>query len=219
MSGSGRDVMKANPWFWLLSGMGLDGSPVSHQQRPQTMSKGLELLSVHLIYKGDDSADLQVYYGTMAADPQCIMHIDVSWGNSTWKCNFYYCPRRRGDRDEDLLARWRISSPFTKPLLLITYTYVCVCVWLCTCARRYTWGQRTSWSSSSRQLGTGWLDAGKWGQVLCKSSTWSYLTLISPALENLLLLPSWILLVISIFPPFLIAFSAVEHYVKKNRLQ
>ena len=58
--------------------MGLDGSPVSHQQRLQTMSKGLELLSIHLICKGDDSANLQGYYGTMSADPQCIMHLDVS---------------------------------------------------------------------------------------------------------------------------------------------
>lgn len=162
-------VMKANPWFWLLSGMGLDGSPVSHQQRLQMMSKGLELLSSHLIYKGDGTSLL---WNHVCRPPE---------HNARWhllrqqylKMYFYYCPRECGDRDEDLLARRRVSSPFTKPLLLIMYTYVCVCVWLCTCARRYTWDQRTPWSSSSRQLGTGWLGAGKWGQVLCKSSTWS----------------------------------------------
>lgn len=52
--------------------MGLDGSPVSHQQRLQTMRKGLEFLSIHLICKDDGSTDLQVYYGIMFADPQCI---------------------------------------------------------------------------------------------------------------------------------------------------
>lgn len=52
--------------------MGLDGSPVSHQQRLQTMSKRLEFLSIHLICKDDGSTDLQVYYGIMSADPQCI---------------------------------------------------------------------------------------------------------------------------------------------------
>lgn len=58
--------------------MGLEGSPVSQQQRLQTTSKGLEFLIIHLICEGDDSATLQVYYGIMSADPQCIIHGDVS---------------------------------------------------------------------------------------------------------------------------------------------
>lgn len=71
MSERGRDVLRCNESKPMVLTLVRDGTGWQPCQSPAA-SAGDELLSVHLICKGDDSSDLQVCYEIMSADPQCI---------------------------------------------------------------------------------------------------------------------------------------------------
>lgn len=204
--------MKANPWFWLLSEMGLDGSPVSHQQHLQAMSFWVFISSVKGMIAPTCKSVMKSCLQTPSAYTRwCLLR------QKYLKMYFYYCPRGCGDRDEDLLAWQMVSSPFTNPLLLIMCTYVCVCVWLCMCEHRYTWPEETL-EFQFQAVGTCLI--GCW-EVRSGPLQEQCMVLINPHLSS-----SWEPLVVTqlnsvgwtwsfLFPPFLIVFSAVEHYVKK----
>lgn len=187
------------------------------------MSKWFEVLNVNFIREGAN-ADLQAYYGVMSVDQGTV---EGSWGKRTRECSytsvfvFYYCSGGCGDRDRDCLASLRIPSSLTKHLFF-NYAYICLCWYIHV--RAGTLEARGDWYPGARVTGSRelpvWLQRNEsmsFARAVHIPNSWTIsLPLRTSSCYSVEF--CWLGLLVSTpppHPPLLIAFSSVQHYVKK----